>query len=52
MDRQNNYLNRSAGIRNKGGSLTKDDPYSANYYSRRLLWGSKGTPLGIKAVLI
>jgi len=50
--RQMNYLNRSAGIKTKGGTLTKDDPFSANFYSRRFLWGSKGTPLGIKAVLI
>ncbi|MDN3504699.1 MAG: hypothetical protein P0S95_03890 [Rhabdochlamydiaceae bacterium] len=33
-----NYLLRSAGIRNKEGKLTKNDPWSANYWSRRILW--------------
>jgi hypothetical protein len=33
-----NYLSRSAGIRNKQGGLTKDDPFSANYWARRVLW--------------
>ena len=33
-----NYLRRSAGIRNKEGKLTKDDPWSANYWSRKVLW--------------
>jgi hypothetical protein len=32
------YLARSAGIRNKLGELTKDDPWSANYWARRILW--------------
>lgn len=32
------YLSRSAGIRNKSGKLTKDDPWSANYWSRKILW--------------
>lgn len=32
------YLARSAGIRNKRGKLTKDDPMSANYWSRRINW--------------
>lgn len=35
--RRKNYLSRSAGIKNKNG-LTKDDPTSANYHSRRILW--------------
>tara|TARA_R110000803_G_scaffold31674_2_gene70363 strand:- start:865 stop:1140 length:276 start_codon:yes stop_codon:yes gene_type:complete len=35
--RQKNYLTRSAGIKS-GGNLTKDDPTSANYHSRRILW--------------
>ena len=35
--RRKNYLTRSAGIKNKNG-LTKDDPDSANYHSRRILW--------------
>jgi len=43
--RKKNYLNRSAGIRNKQGKLTKDDKNSANYYARRYLWGSKQNKL-------
>jgi tRNA nucleotidyltransferase/poly(A) polymerase len=33
-----NYLARSAGIRKKDGSLTKDDKFSANYWARKVLW--------------
>lgn len=33
-----NYLTRSAGIRNKSGELTKDDPFSPNYWARKVLW--------------
>lgn len=33
-----NYLARSAGIRDKDGGLTKDDPFSPNYWARRVLW--------------
>ena len=33
------YLARSAGIRNKKGNLTKDNKFSANYWSRKILWG-------------
>ena len=36
--RRKNYLTRSAGIKNKKGKLTKDDPNSPNYHSRRILW--------------
>lgn len=36
--RRDNYLSRSAGIRNKDGKLTKDDPFSANYWARKVLW--------------
>lgn len=43
--RKKNYLNRSAGIRNKEGKLTKDDKNSANYYARRWLWGGKENKL-------
>lgn len=32
------YLARSAGIKDKGGRLTKDNPLSANYWSRVFLW--------------
>lgn len=33
-----NYLKRSAGIRNKRGELTKNDKWSANYWARKILW--------------
>jgi hypothetical protein len=36
-----NYLRRSAGICNKDGDQTKDNPSSANYWSRRVLWDSR-----------
>ena len=36
--RRKSYLARSGGIKNKAGSLTKDDPFSANYHARRVLW--------------
>jgi len=39
--RRDNYLKRSAGIKDKTGRPTKDDPFSANYWSRRILWESK-----------
>ena len=38
--RRKNYLTRSAGIKNKKGELTKDNPLSPNYHSRRVLWGA------------
>ena len=36
--RRKNYLSRSAGIRDGDGNLTKDNPLSPNYHSRRILW--------------
>ena len=36
--RLKNYLRRSAGIRNKKGELTKNNPFYANYWSRKILW--------------
>lgn len=36
--RRKNYLTRSAGIRNKDGKLTKNDPFSPNYWARKELW--------------
>lgn len=39
--RKNNYLTRSAGIRDGRGRLTKDDPLSPNYWARRYLWDSR-----------
>lgn len=35
------YLARSAGIRDGEGNLTKDDPQSANYWARRVLWRAR-----------
>lgn len=40
-ERLKNYLTRSAGIRDKDGRLTKDDPFSANYWARRILWNPR-----------
>lgn len=37
-DRRANYLARSGGIRDKDGNLTKNDPFSANYWARKVLW--------------
>lgn len=37
-ERRANYLKRSGGIRDKSGKLTKDDPFSANYWARKVLW--------------
>jgi len=36
--RRANYLNRSGGIRNKSGELTKNDKFSANHWARKILW--------------
>ena len=36
--RRKNYLSRSAGIRDKNGNLTKNNKFSANYWSRNFLW--------------
>jgi hypothetical protein len=32
------YLARSAKIRDKRGKLTKNDPWSANHWARKILW--------------
>ncbi len=32
------FLKRSASIRNKEGKLTRHDPWSANHWSRKILW--------------
>ena len=36
--RRKSYLSRSGGIKKKDGSLTKNDPTSPNYHSRKILW--------------
>ena len=33
-----NYLKRSANIRDGKGQLTRNNPFSANYWARRILW--------------
>lgn len=41
-----NYLSRSAGIRNGSGELTKNDPFSPNYWARKVLWPSSKPATG------
>jgi len=36
--RRKSYLARSGGIKTKDGKLTKNNPSSPNYHSRRVLW--------------
>ncbi len=40
-ERRKNYLARAGGIKDGDGNLTKNDPFSANYHSMRVLWGYK-----------
>ncbi len=42
------YLARSKNIRNKEGKLTKDDPWSANYWARKVLWPANKPATGPK----
>ncbi|MCH9631397.1 MAG: hypothetical protein S4CHLAM37_14200 [Chlamydiia bacterium] len=42
------YLRRSAGIMKKDGTLTKDDPWSANYWARKILWPKNKKTTGPK----
>jgi len=35
------YMKRSAGIRDKKGRKTKDNPLSANFWARKVLWNGK-----------
>jgi len=44
-----NYLTRSAGIRNRAGKLTKDDPWSANHWARKILWPKNKPTTGPKS---
>ena len=46
-----NYLTRSAGIRNKKGELTMKDPWSPNYWSRKILWPKGKRATGPKKTL-
>jgi hypothetical protein len=36
--RRQNYLTRTAKIKNKKGQLTKDLPSSPNFHARKILW--------------
>lgn len=36
--RRKNYLTRTANQKDGKGKLTKDNPESANYHARRILW--------------
>lgn len=36
--RRVSYLQRTANIKRKDGTLTKDDPESSNYHARRVFW--------------
>ena len=38
-DRKKSYCARSGGITDKNGNLTKNSKDSANYWSRKVLWG-------------
>lgn len=38
---KHNYLTRSAGIKDKNGNPTKDDPFSPNHWARIDLWNKK-----------
>ena len=49
IEAKKNYLTRSAGIRNKKGKLTKDDPWSPNYWARKTLWPSEKPATGPKS---
>lgn len=39
-----NYLKRSALIQNKYGEYTKNDHWSPNYWSRKILWAPNAKP--------
>ena len=36
--RRKQYRQRTANIRDGDGELTRNDPHSANYHARRVLW--------------
>lgn len=43
------YLARSAQIRNKSGKLTRNDPWSANHWARKILWPANKPARGPKS---
>ena len=40
--REDNFCARSYGIKNKQGQPTRNDPKSANFWSRRVTWQCRG----------
>lgn len=42
------YLARSGQIRNKAGKLTRNDPWSANHWARKILWPARKPARGPK----
>jgi hypothetical protein len=40
-ERRKNYIARASFIKDGDGKLTKNDPFSANYHSMRVLWNYK-----------
>ena len=38
--RRKNYLARTENIKTKDGKITKNNPKSANYHARRILWSA------------
>ena len=38
--RRKKYLTRTSGIKDGQGKLTKDDPMSPNWHSRKILWAA------------
>ena len=36
--RRDNYLSRTSNQKDGNGNLTKDNPLSANFHARRILW--------------
>lgn len=39
-ERRKSYLQRTARIKDGKGNLTKDNPNSSNYHSRKVLWNA------------
>ena len=45
--RRENYLKRSAGIKDSQGRFTRNNPLSPNWWSRKVLWQSNEPYLGV-----
>ena len=48
QEAKKNYLKRSSGIKNKKGEITKNDPWSGNFWSRKVLWPKNAPANGPK----